>query len=268
MIAFMWKLLAIAAVFGAGALFWAFGIEPKLLTVRFYRFSLQNLSGLRIVFISDLHIAPSHRKRLQKIVQKVNKLSPDVIILGGDYVKGHKGATSMPPEEIAAELQKLDAESGVFAVLGNHDWYLDGEKVRQALLKAGITVLENKNISVKTRFGMLTIAGAADYTMRVPDLNKSLENARTPVLLVTHSPDIFSEVPPEVMLTLAGHTHGGQVALPFIGPLLVPSDFGRRYAGGMIEENGKKMIVGRGLGTSLLPLRFNCPPEIVVIDFD
>ena len=174
----------------------------------------------------------------------------------------------MPPEKIAAELRKLQAQNGIFAVLGNHDWYLDGEKVRQALQQAGIPVLENENISLQTGRGELTIAGAADYTMRIPDLEKTLKGAHAPVLLVTHSPDIFPQVPKNVMLTLAGHTHGGQVAVPFIGPLLIPSDFGRRYAGGLIEEDGKKMIVGRGLGTSLLPVRFNCPPEIVIIDFE
>ncbi len=264
----MWKFLIIGIVLGAGMLLWAFGIEPKLLMPRFYRLPQQNLAGLRIVFISDLHIAPNQRGRLQKIVREANKSEPDIIILGGDYVKGHKGTTSMPPEKIAAELRKLQAKNGIFAVLGNHDWYLDGEKVRQALQQAGIPVLENENISLQTGRGELTIAGAADYTMRIPDLEKTLKGAHAPVLLVTHSPDIFPQVPKNVMLTLAGHTHGGQVAVPFIGPLLIPSDFGRRYAGGLIEEDGKKMIVGRGLGTSLLPVRFNCPPEIVIIDFE
>ena len=104
--------------------------------------------------------------------------------------------------------------------------------------------------------------------MRRPDVRKALENAGNPVLVITHSPDIFPQVPERAALTLAGHTHGGQVALPLLGALLVPSAFGKRYEGGLTVENGKRLLVSRGLGTSLLPVRFNCRPEIDVAEFE
>lgn len=111
-------------------------------------------------------------------------------------------------------------------------------------------------------------AGLADCNMRRPDVDKALENAGNPVLVITHSPDIFPQVPERAALMLAGHTHGGQVALPWLGALLVPSVFGKRYEGGLTAENGKRLLVSRGLGTSLLPVRFNCRPEIVVVEFE
>ena len=263
----MFKLFIGIVLLGVGMLVWMFGVEPRLLVTRFYKFSAPELKNLKIVFISDLHIAPQHEKRLQKIVREVNALRPDIILLGGDFVKGHKFASTMVPEKIADELKNLQAPFGVFAVLGNHDWYFDGNRVRQALQKNNIRVLENENLYIATPKGNFTLAGVADYTMRIPDIEKSLKNAKAPVLLLSHSPDVFPQVQKNVFLTLAGHTHGGQFALPFLGPIIVPSDYKRRFAGGLIDEDGQKMVVNRGLGTSLLPLRFNCPPEIVVIEF-
>jgi len=100
-----------------------------------------------------------------------------------------------------------------------------------------------------------------------PNIYEALENTKSPTILLTHTPDIFPKVPSDVNLTLAGHTHGGQVRLPLLGALIVPSDYGNKYSSGLIEEKGKKMIVTNGIGVSILPIRFNCPPEIVVLEF-
>ena len=153
-------------------------------------------------------------------------------------------------------------------MLGNHDWRRDGVRIADVLQKHGIEVLENENRRIDHAGGSLWLAGLADCNMRRPDVRKALENAGNPVLVITHSPDIFPQVPERAALTLAGHTHGGQVALPWLGALLVPSAFGKRYEGGLTVENGKKLLVSLGLGTSLLPVRFNCRPEIVVVEFE
>ena len=263
----MIKILILLFIVGVLLAIWAFGFEPNMLKVTTYRVAKPELSGLKIAFASDFHIAPRHKKRLEKIVKKINEQKADLILLGGDFVKGHKFETSMPIEEIAQELSKLDAPLGVVSVLGNHDWWQNGQKIKEVLQDSGIVVLENENQKLIYNGRLLLLAGLADYNTRKVDIDKALSETENNVLLLTHSPDVFPEIPQKVFLTLAGHTHGGQVTLPWWGALLVPSKYGKKYEGGFIEENGKKMIVGRGLGTSLLPVRLGCMPEIVVVEF-
>jgi predicted MPP superfamily phosphohydrolase len=153
-------------------------------------------------------------------------------------------------------------------VLGNQDWWLDGRYVRRLLEEAGIKVYENEARPVETGDGRrLWIAGLADLSTRTVDLPGTLEKITddAPVLLLSHSPDVFPEVPERVALTLAGHTHGGQFNLPFIGRLIVPSRFGQRYAYGHIVEGGRQMFVSSGIGNAILPARYGVPPEIVLL---
>ena len=239
-----------------------------MLKTSVYRIRHAKLAGLKVVWASDFHFAPKHEHRLRKIVDRIAAQKADMILLGGDFVKGRRFEKSMPIEKIGAGLAELRAPLGIYAVLGNHDWRWDGKKIADVLLKHGIEVLENENRCVGHTNGSLWLAGLADYNMRQPDIRKALENTGEPLLVLTHSPDVFPHIPEQVVLTLAGHTHGGQVVLPWLGALLVPSVFGKRYEGGFIEENGKKLLVSRGLGTSLLPVRFNCRPEIVVVMFE
>lgn len=264
----MIKILIVAVVIAAMGLVWAFGIEPNLLQTVRYKIRHPELGGLRVVFASDFHIAPGHEKRLRKIVREINKQQPDLILLGGDFVKGHKAAFSLPIEKIAAELAKLKAPQGVVAVSGNHDNLQDGKHISKVLQKNGITVLANGNVKRQQKGKDFYIAGVEDYYTRTPDIKKSLDGTEKPVLLLSHSPDIFPNVPETVDLTLAGHNHGGQFRVPGFGALILPSDYGKRYENGLIEEDGKKLLVSKGLGTSLMPLRFNCLPEIVVIEFE
>lgn len=247
---------------------WAYTIEPNLIEVKHYKLKDEKLAGLRIVFASDFHVAKQDLHRFQKIIRTIQCQNPDIILLGGDFIKGHKEQNSMSPERIAAKLRKLKAPYGIFAVLGNHDWYIGGRKMKHALQAAGILVLENDNEVIRHNGQIFTIAGVADKNTCVPDLALALNNTPQPRILLTHSPDVFPDIAEPVNLVLAGHTHGGQIKLPFFGALLVPSEHGRRYAEGLIEENGIKMIVSKGLGTSLMPLRFNCRPEILVIEFE
>lgn len=248
-------------------LFWSFKIEPNLLEIKDYKLNNDKLAGLKIVYATDFHIAKSDTKRLNKIIEAINSQKADLILLGGDFIKGHNDLKTMSPERIAAKLRKLQAPLGVFSVLGNHDWYIGGRKMKHALQAAGIVVLENDNEVLTYNEQKFTIAGVADKITCVADLKSALRNTPEPRILLTHTPDVFPDITDSVTLVLAGHTHGGQVKLPFIGALIVPLEHGRRYAEGFIEENNKKMIVSKGLGTSRIQVRFNCKPEIVVIEF-
>lgn len=222
----------ILVMLGAAALLWGFGIEPKLLKTSVYRIRQPELAGLKIVFASDFHAAPGHERRLRKIVGRIAAQQADMILLGGDFVKGRRFEKSMPIEKIAPILAELHAPLGVYAVLGNHDWRRDGVRIADVLQKHGIEVLENENRRIDRSGGSFWLAGLADCNMRRPDVDKALENAGNPVLVITHSPDIFPQVPERAALTLAGHTHGGQVALPWLGALLVPSVFGKGMRAG------------------------------------
>jgi predicted MPP superfamily phosphohydrolase len=201
-------------------------------------------------------------------VDTVNAQRADVVVLLGDYViQGVLGGRFVPPEEIAAEFSRLSAPQGVYAVLGNHDWWFDGERVRGALQGAGVHVLENDRVAVEHGGRRVWIAGLADLWTRKVDVARALRDvpAGEPVLLAMHHPDLFPALPGSVTLTLAGHTHGGQVRLPFFGPPVVPSRFGQRYASGLVVEDGRTMFVTSGVGTSIIPVRMGVPPEIVIL---
>lgn len=252
-----------------GAFLLAYALyEPFTLSVKRYELSVPELTGLKIVFAGDFHIGPRDIRRLDKIISDINRQNPDLIILGGDYVKGHQKSSSMPIEKIAQRFAGLHAPLGVYAVLGNHDSWYGKKDVINALKKYHISVLdnENRNLKIHDHEQILTLAGVSDFLTDQPDFAKAFEGAQGNVILITHSPDIFPSSP-KALLTLAAHTHGGQINLPFIGAPIVPSKYGERYRQGIILENEKTMIVTQGLGTSMLPVRFNCPPEIVVLEF-
>jgi hypothetical protein len=256
---------------------WAFVIEPSRLVLRETRITLPSwpagLKGLRIAAISDLHAGSPYitTEKIHQIVEKTNAAQPDLILLPGDFViQGVKGGNFMEPEVMASALKGLRARFGVFATLGNHDWWYNGQRVKRSLENEGITDLENEAAMIERNGVALWIAGIGDKWEGAPDINMAL--ARVPdgatVIAFTHNPDIFPSIPTRVALTIAGHTHGGQVALPIVGRPIVPSDYGERYAAGHIVEGSKHIFVTTGVGTSILPVRFRVPPEISLLTID
>ncbi len=254
---------------------WAFYIEPSSLVVRSYSLSLvkwpdANLP-LRIALLADLHVGSPFNTlaKLEEIVETTNRSKPDLVLLAGDYViQGVLGGRRVAPREIAAILARLRARAGVYAVLGNHDYWWDAAQVGRSLEEVGISVLEDDALHL-VRPGLdFWLVGISDFWEGDCDVEGALSGVPTDsaVIVFTHNPDIFPEIPVRVDLTLAGHTHGGQVAFPLIGPPIVPSVFGRRYAAGIIEERGHHLFVTPGLGTSILPVRFRVPPEISILD--
>ena len=265
----------IALLLAGGALvLWAAWIEPRSLTVTRVEIASPAWPGsagvLRIALLSDLHAAGPHElpAHYVEVVARANAEQPDLVLLLGDYVGRHRAKTaSVAPEVIAPVLGRLRAPLGVYAVLGNHDWRLGGARVARALAAAGIAVLENAARRLPRGGGDCWLLGVGDATLGADRLAATLAQVTddAPALLMTHSPDVFPEVPARVALSVAGHTHGGQVRLPFLGALYVPSRYGLRYAYGHLIEDGRHRFVTRGLGHSILPVRFLCPPEIVVI---
>lgn len=241
--------------------------EPNFLLVKELNIPNKQLEGLKIVLIGDLHIKPHQGKRLNRIVAKINKQKPDLVLSVGDFIAGHSIEATLPIEKIALSLAKINSKYGIYTVLGNHDFWYDAEQITNVLEKNGINVLNNTNCKIKINNSDLYIAGVEDLTTSQADITKALRNTKKPTILLTHSPDIFPNIPNNVFLTLAGHTHGGQIRIPMIGALIVPSDFGNKYSYGLVNENDKSMIITKGIGTSILPVRFCCFPEILVINF-
>lgn len=255
--------LLIIFVIGIYSLF----MEPNMLEVNHYTICDNELSGFKIVFASDFHIKPHQQKRLETVVNLINAENPDLVLSAGDFVSGHNESMTMPIENIAKELGKVKSKYGFYTTLGNHDGWYGISRITEALEANGIKVLANKNTVVKTNSKTLYIAGVEDLMTGKPNIYEALDNVKSPVILLTHTPDLFSKVSEDVNLTLAGHTHGGQIRIPLLGPIYTASRYGDKYTMGLIEEKGKKLITTKGIGTSILPLRFNCIPEIIVIEF-
>jgi predicted MPP superfamily phosphohydrolase len=263
------------AVLIAGVLLalWAFVIEPSRLVIQQEHITLPvALRGpLRIAILSDLHVGSPFNglSRLRTVVDRTNEAQPDLICILGDLViQGVRGGRFVDPESIGVELRRLHADSGIVAVLGNHDGWLDHARVERALTQNNIRVVEDTAVKVNTKAGPIWIAGLSDLWMGRHDITAALAATRddgAPIVLMTHNPDVFPDVPARVSLTLAGHTHGGQVQLPFLGRMIVPSQFGERYAAGFVTEGGRHLYVATGIGTSILPVRFRVPPSIVVL---
>lgn len=266
-------LLALLAT-GGLLLFWAFYWEPGRLVIREASLELpawENERPLRAVLIADLHVGSPRNglDQLRRLVRRANESRPEIVLIAGDLVIDNVfGGKFVSPEEVAAELAALEAPLGVIAVLGNHDRWLSADRVTRALTDNGITVVENRAVAVERDGGRFWVAGVSDFWTGHPDVEGAVGQAEDdrPVILLTHNPDIFPEVPRRVALTLAGHTHGGQVILPFVGRAITPSRFGEKFAVGLVTEDGKRIFVTSGVGTSRLGVRFRVPPEIAVLE--
>ena len=203
--------------------------------------------------------------RLERIVVQVNALHPDLVLIAGDLVSDKRTATGYySMAEAVAPLARLRPRLGTYAVLGNHDHWRSRDETRAALAKAGIVLLVNE----AARAGPLVVGGLDDAFTDRDDLPLTLRRMKAlgpASVLLSHSPDPFPQMPPDVALMLAGHTHCGQIRLPFVGMLATMSDHGDRYACGLIREQGRTLIVGAGLGTSVLPLRFGARPDMWLV---
>lgn len=260
--------------------------EPRFgLAVRRYRLSPagwpETGTPLRIAAIADIHACEPWMpaRRIAAIVARTNALKPDITVLLGDYITGPFPSEPLAPEVWGGALAKLEAPLGVYAILGNHDWWDDVEGTRRALSDNGIRVMENDATTIRRADGGdFWLAGLGDQLAHrlgrgryegVHDVEGTLAKIGddgAPAILLAHEPDIFSAVPGRFSLTLSGHTHGGQVSLPVLGRPVMPSGASGRYAYGHYTAGDRHLVVSGGLGCSSLPVRLGVPPEIVMIE--
>lgn len=270
----LWRLSAIVtalvAIVGSGAVAYGAFIEPRLLEVVQVKVPVPRLpltfDGTRIVHISDLHVGRFvGREQIRVAVDRVNGLNPDIVAITGDMVHSVDGEEMAILEE---ELARLSAPLGVYAVLGNHDHWTDADTVSGALRRAGVTVLRNSATTVTRGGETMAIAGVDDAVTSHANLSAAMASVSpdTRVILLAHEPDFAdtATADPRVALQLSGHSHGGQVCIPCL-PRILPR-LAHKYPSGLYQVEDLWLYTNRGIGTAYLPIRFNCRPEVTVVE--
>ena len=264
-------------------------IERHFIEVTERDFFLPNLpsafNGMRIAQLSDIHMDDyTEPSFLQHAVHRINSLKPDAIFLTGDFVSANDSWKSNPESvrrkfaigaawQCANILTALECKAR-YAVLGNHDFGVGGAEVTEALASNGITVLRNTYAPIERGGQRFWIAGVDDPLVGHPDPDLAIPESirgipNEPVILMCHAPDYVDRllkypVGQAVDLVLSGHSHGGQIRLPFYGPIVLPP-LGRKYIEGWFRLGRMQLYVNRGLGTVGVPFRFDCPPEITIL---
>lgn len=244
--------------------------EPRRIVVEKKTVAINNLpqvfEGFKICQLSDIHHSPLVGLGfIEKVVDKANSLNPDMIALTGDYVDDSRKYV----EPAINTLCRLKSAHGIFAVLGNHDHWVGAELIKDVFSKYRVPVITNSNKLIEIKGMAICIAGVGDFMEGVQDLKAALHGVpdSIPRILLSHNPD-YAEVMPKaerVDMVLSGHTHGGQVRLPFSIAPVTMSKYGQKYIGGLVKLPHTQVYVSRGVGVIGLPIRFNCPPEVTMI---
>lgn len=225
----------------------------------------KKLDGFKVIHLSDIHHSPfTGLDHIERTVKIANRLKPDMFVLTGDYVS-HDAKYIGPVAEV---LGRLEAEFGTHACLGNHDHWTDAELVTRSLKDAGIQVLINEGHRFEARGASIWLAGVDDHMVGKTDLPAALKGSFPDEfkLLLAHNPIIFRKaVRAAIDLTLSGHTHGGQVKVRTRTPKdrLIPR---RRLSAGLHQRKDSHIYITRGIGTVVLPVRYQCPPEISLLE--
>src|SRR6478672_2254310 len=221
------------------------------------------LDGFKIIQLSDTHHSPfTGLEHIERAVKIANRLKPDMFLLTGDYVS-HERQYIAP---VAAVLGRLKAKHGVHACLGNHDHWTDADLVTDLFRGEGINVLINEGLRLETKRGSFWLAGVDDYMVGKTDVPASLRGSFPDELkiLLAHNPIIFREAARlGVDLTLSGHTHGGQIKIRDDEKRLLPK---RKLKAGLHRRRNSQIYITRGIGTVVLPVRYQCPPEISLLE--
>ena len=233
----------------------------------------ERLEGYTIALLSDFHFDPYFSVHpIEASIGIVNGLNPDLIVLTGDFVsipqfKGGEEKAAATAEPCADLLRQMHARHGLWAVMGNHDYYTNPWRITNILQEHGIKVLVNRSVPIEQDGARFWLAGVNDVVSGTADLDTTLdivpENEAT--ILLAHEPDYADEVARyHVDLQLSGHSHGGQVRLPLVPPLFLPK-LGKKYVWGLYRIGPLTLYTNAGIGTVVLPIRFNCPPEITLL---
>jgi uncharacterized protein len=257
---------------------YSYFIEPRLLVIHRETLKIPNwspkLNGFKVVAISDIHGGANYidEEKLRRLVAESNAQNPDLIVLLGDYVsqkRGHENSPlKMPFETLAENLKGFQAKYGVYAVIGNHDWWYDEKKVKAGFEGVGIKVLENETQMIRAGDETVWLWGIEDYWRKGIVPVKALEEIpeKKNIIAITHNPDSLLKTPDTISIMFAGHTHGGQVWFPFYGGYPFVND--RRFMAGEAVVDGKHVFVTTGVGCTGPQIRFRVPPEIAVLTLD
>ncbi len=268
------RLIIVAIIIGVVIVVYAREVEPRLLTIKEYdiysNYVTPSMKGMTIVQISDIHIGENyHLYQLENLVEKVNLIQPDIIIFTGDLVDDQ--SKYKQTDEVIVLLQRLKATQGKYAVYGNHDHGGFGSKrYKEMMTQSGFILLQNSSYTIKQAEGaFITIFGIDDLLLGSPDIKGTLDSISENHfnIFLSHEPDIADEVKHYYIdLQLSGHSHGGQITIPFIGSPITPK-YAKNYIKGMYDFSDNyrmKLYVNRGIGTSQLKYRFLNIPEITV----
>lgn len=244
-------------------------LEPKKFDTNLVEISIANLpaglENLKLLHLSDLHASAYIRKPyLKKVVEIANSFDPDIVFITGDF-------TEIEYDDIlwsSKILADLKNKFGIWGVLGNHDVCNGEDDITQCLGTYGINILRNENKCLTINNESLYIAGIDDYKFGKSDIDKAMENIPSDnvVIFLSHNPDAIEKLNGyKVDLQLSGHIHGGQWNLPFVGVLYIPSKLGKKHAWGLSKDNDTYIYTSRGIGSTTIPFRINCPPEIALL---
>jgi uncharacterized protein len=264
----VFSILLISVITLAYAVF----IEPYSIEVKEVNLSSPDIplsfEGKRIVFVSDIHNGEFFSiERLKALVSQINGLSPDMIILGGDYAYWGSTNTSACFEE----LKNLRAPLGKYGVLGNHDYWEGGPETLKDMNNSGITSLNDQGYWIYSGSERIRLGGVSDLGHGTADPIPTIIEANQSdyVILVSHNPDYAEELEtPIVDVVLSGHTHGGQVTFFGLWAPYMSSEYGQKYMGGFAETPFTTVYVTRGIGMTMLPVRFFARPEITVLTLE
>ena len=265
--------LGLLAIGGAA---WGFLIEPDRVSVETVPVKLSRLTpaffGMRIAQISDIHMGGwMNTERLQHVIELITKQKPDILLLTGDFLLGHEfnSGTETNLQELIDVLSPLTRSIPSFGILGNHDYWTDANAVREMLKNCGITELRNSVFSLSRGSEVLHLCGVDDIwegAARLDEVTRQLTDDSAAILLA-HEPD-FADVSASTNrfdLQVSGHSHGGQIVIPLIGPPVLPH-LGRKYPAGLYQVGNMYQYTNRGVGMARLPVRLNCPPEITIFN--
>ncbi|MBX4261115.1 metallophosphoesterase [Clostridium estertheticum] len=256
---------------------WAL-IEAQVYRVR--RIKIKNgkipkgFNNFKIIFISDMHYGRGFSsKRLINIVNKINKIEPDIIIIGGDYldisVKSKRDVSKYLEKELQV-LKKLKAKLGIFTVLGNHDYFKGKDYLVKKLNSNSFKILKNGKELISMGGDTIELIGVDDLLEGNPEANLLKETSDNFTIAISHNPDFFSDYKNVINYDLgfAGHTHGGQVTIFGLYAPYTSSKYGQMYCKKIIHEENRDILLTNGIGNGMLPIRFFAIPEIVEIDLE